>query len=281
MKTASFAAIATIIAAAPVAAMETEQVYGPNDLRFATALESKHYDRGLVLVNDVTNHTTLSGRYYGAGLRLDGWMAASQDKTTRDDTIKPGEITGFKARIDYLVQIDYLNRKDLPPAQIIPHFEYVTYPDQKASVFKDHQRWIGIEGWINPPFVGFQGIWFGGSLDWNLSEQWLAFNSSFGAREIIQYSPFDFQLFQLVSAANAAHNRQFGGADRSSLTVLEIGGKITYPLISQDWWTFVKLSAFSWLDDKQREINRNADISNGGLIMAVGVEWVYDRKRQN
>ncbi len=259
-----------------LSAMDSEQVFGPNDVRFSNALENKQYDRGVIRVDDVVDHAAFSARYYGLGVKLDGWMALGQD-TSATDTISPGEITQFKARADYLLQIDY--QKGMPLAQILPHFEVVTYPDQSTSLVKNHQRWIGADGWINPPFVGFQGIWFGGNLEWNASDQWLAFTGSFGARELIQYAPYDFQLFQLINFGNAAYNRQFGGLDDSAASTIEIGGKVTYPLIAQEWWSFVKVYGYYWLDSRQRDLNKKSGVDSGGIVMSVGVEWVIDKKR--
>jgi hypothetical protein len=274
---AAYAITALIVAAGAASAVDTDLATGPNDARASLEVASKHYDQGVIWVDDATAHYGISGRLYGFGLALDGWTAIGEDTEARPAKVGGLETTQLQARLDYLLEVDFM--AGVPMLQILPHWIGILYPNQKPSPINNDQNYLGADVWFQPPVQGFEGLEFGGGMDFNADRKLRSFRGFGGARQFFQAAPFDFALHEVVTFGNNAYWQHLSGREDSQIGVLELGAKMTTPLPWREWWTFVKADGYYWLDGDQRTLNRDNGIDNGGFIIAVGIQWQLEQRR--
>ncbi|GDY11601.1 hypothetical protein LBMAG53_04790 [Planctomycetota bacterium] len=271
------AALALSLAAfVGLAAVETEQQTGPNDARVSFELNNKHYDQGVIWVDDVTSHYQVLGRLYGFGITLDGWTAIGEDTTAKPAKVAGLETTELKIRVDYLLEVPFA--EGVPMLQVLPHYEGILYPNQRPSSINNDQQYVGVDGWFQPPILGFEGFEFGGGVDFNVDRKLRSFRGAIGARQFLQAAPVDIALHELVTFGNAAYWRNLSGIESKQVGVLDIGGKLTMPLAWREWWAYVKVSGYYWLDGDQRTLNRNNGVDNGGVLVGIGIQWWNERR---
>lgn len=249
---------------------------------FSTGLANHQVDQGWERDTNAVLQAGGTARYWGLGLTAVGSFAiepdssatylANNDPTTYgSNPLKPGEFVQFNAKLDYLLQIDGVYGVDQPFLQFIPHFEYVTYPNQPANVLKDKQLWAGADVWWSTPL---EGIEIGGSSDWNLLNP--AYRGAFGFREILQYAPYDLVLWQVGNFGSNTYQHYFVDTDTSGFTTSQLGGKVRMPMAWREWWTYVGADWSYWVTNQLRE-GRAADGLNAGTFeFNVGVEWIAE-----
>ncbi len=265
------AALTTLTVSAPLVAMDLEQKYGPDDFRIGAEVLSKHFDQGVVLVDDATAHINGSARYYGVGVKLDGWIAIGQDNSSQARAVNPGEITQFTARVDYLLEV--ADADNIPLVQILPYYEFVTYPNQTGSKFKDKQSWLGADAWYMLPI---EGVELGGNLAFDPISGAHFVKSTLGSRQFFQSAPFDFAFHEVVNMGNGAYKSQLSGSGKSGFTTANIGAKVTTPLPFQQWWTFARMDWDYWMQKKDRTLLRLQGRDSGTFVIGFGVEYIAD-----
>jgi hypothetical protein len=269
-------ALSVLTATAAIgAAAETGLATGPHDLRAFAEIESKHYDQGVVWVDDATAHYGVQGRLYTVGLQLDAWTALGQDTGASPNKVSGLETTQLRARLDTLIAIDF--DRGIPFLQILPHWEGILYPNQRPSAINNDQNYFGADVWVAPPFKGFEGFEFGGGLDRNVDRTLHSFRGFVGARQFFQAAPLDLALSQVFTFGNGAYWNQLSGIDDSQIGVGEFNADLTLPLPWRGWWAQAGAKVFYWLDNDQRDYNRDAGIDNGGFIVSVGITWLRER----
>jgi hypothetical protein len=275
-------------------ALEVEQAI-PDDLQVGVGLESKQYDQGIIRNDEVTLHERFSGRWLDIGFTLDGWQAIGEDNrlpkhTTRGNVPEKAVIaqtTQINARLDYLIEMkDYF--------QILPFIEWINYPNLRDVPLKDNQWNFGLDAWYMTPV---QGVEVGGSFSYNpfydVKEDsmgaggWSSHHllrGCFGAREFLQYAPFDIMLWQVFNYGNENYNRMVGygnnlapafAADKwkTGFNLLDLGAQVLQPLPWKDWWMTARVEGHFWLERYARNIISDAGMNSKEYIIAVGVRW--------
>lgn len=274
---------------AAVAAVDPEQQKGNEDLVLRAGLLSKVLDQGRVRQDDSAAHVGFLGRTLfgqevpglkmGLGLQLDAYFAAGEDQARRPKN-NPGEVVQFNAKASYLIEV--LNGDDIPLFQIIPHYEFVTYPNVaiRDNYLKWRQHWVGTDFWWMTPLEGLE---IGGGADFNVRSEARMFRAAFGAREFYQDAPFDLAAWQLVNFGNREYKRYFAGSglpapapalvDRGGFTTLNMGAKVTLPLPWNDFWLYTQADWVYWLETRDRRNLSTFGQDIGHFVIAFGMEW--------
>jgi hypothetical protein len=267
-------------AGAAVSNVDPELQTGPDDLVLKSEILSKHVDHGLIRNDDATLHLSAGGRWgsfinipgtkQGLGAHLNAFFALGEDQAQNPPT-SPMECTEIDFKVDYLYEA--LDASDIPLFQLIPHYEFITYPNvsEDQNYLKLRQSWIGIDAWYMLPW---EGVEVGGGTDWNVNSDAYMFRGAAGAREFYQDAPFDLATWQLINFGNRTYKKYFAGnSDKSGFTTVDVGGKVTLPLPWNEVWTYVQAQALYWVDAKDRKVLRSAGIDSGDFIIGIGVEW--------
>lgn len=188
-------------------AVETELQLGPDDLRIGAELVNKHYDQGVIRNDNVTAIGHLDWRMWDVGIHADWYMAVNGDKAAN---ISAGETTQVTLGVDYLFEMEDV-------FQVIPHYEFTTYPDWVEQPYKSDQHWLGVDGWYLLPWPGLE---VGGGLDYNPfyngeTDEYKARGGSGGhalrgaiaARQFYQNAPLDIAFYQVLNFGNGEYKR--------------------------------------------------------------------------
>ncbi len=286
---ASLALVAGVAshAGAAVSSIDPEQQRVPDDLVLKAEFLSKLVDQGRIRNDDATAHVggvarigwEVPGSKQGIGVQVDGYFAVGEDQATTPKT-SPGEMVEFNGKLSYVYEA--LDAGDIPMFQIIPHFEFITYPNvaERQNYLKYRQNYVGADAWYCLPW---EGIEIGGGADWNMSSQAHMFRAAAGAREFYQDAPFDLSAWQLLNFGNKEYKRYFAGSgapppapagvDRGGFTTIDVGAKVTLPLPWNELWTFVQADAVYWVDAKDRRNLNNAGVDVGDFVISIGAEW--------
>ena len=242
-------------------------------------LANRQLDQGWERSEDAVfeNGTTL--RKYGLGFSLDGAFAVGQDKgaiqltdnhptTYKVRPIKPGELLQVNAKLDYIIQVDGVYAVGAPFLQFIPHFEYVTYPNQSGNVLKDNQLWAGADIWWSTPL---EGVELGTSHEWNLQDP--AYRGAIAVRELQQFAPYDLIFWQTLNFGSRTYHRYFLPVDKTGVTTADLGVKVRTPMAWREWWTYVGADWSYWLNKDDREARSTLGRDAGDFTFSVGVEW--------
>jgi hypothetical protein len=287
----SLLAVAAGSAGAAVSNIDPEQQFAPDDLAFKAELMSKEVDQGRVRHDDATAHVTALGRTLfgldtpgsrqGVGAQLDAYVAVGEDQTHVPATM-PGEVVQFNGKLTYFYEA--LDEGDRPVIQLIPTYEYITYPKDavRDNYLKFRQNWIGGDAWWCPWFLP-EGIEVGGGTYWNMNKHARMFKAAAGAREFYQDAPFDLSGWQLLNFGNEEFKRYFAGPGlpppdpsgvaHAGLTTLDLGGRITLPLPWDEQWTYVQADWQYWPNRKDRDLLHAQGRDVGDFIMVIGYEW--------
>jgi len=285
-------AILALCAAGSAAAMEHELAYAPLVLGAApgstpefhvgvdSALKSKLTDDYVVVADDTVLAIDGGFRAYGLGLKVntDWAMGQSTDYSRPGEHTNPGEFVRLEVKADWALEIRDPRDTNVPLLQIIPHINYVTYPNQKDifapgydNYLKDRQRWLGLDAWWALPV---DGVELGGSLEYNLSTAWRATRGGLGAREFWQHNSIDMSFWQLINFADREYRWVIGGEDKNGVDAFAAGARATVPMFAEGFFGFVELEASYWLDGDIRD-NFNASGRDGGdLVLAFGLNWI-------
>ena len=271
-------------ASAAVSNLDPELQIGPDDAVVGGELLSRQLDQGVVRMDNTTAHLSASGRFgilndgpddhSGLGAQVDGYFAVGEDQQNQPRPVQPGEMTEFNGKVDYLYDV-HDPTTHLPFIQVIPHYEYVTYPNvsQQQNFLKGREHWLGGEAWYATPL---DGIELGADVDWNLNHHAHMFRGAVGAREFYQDVPFDVRGWQLLNFGNKDYAERLYGGDTKGITTIDVGGRITLPLPWEETWTYFQGQAVYWADSKARKVLRAEGQDVGEFIIAVGVEWRPD-----
>lgn len=277
-----------LMAGTSLYALDVEQAQGGlvfgNDNAKSTSfswrggLASKQIDQGYERSADAVFQTGGTARFWGLGLSANGAFAVGQEYTTYPTDndpvtfgtreVKPGELIQLNLKADYLVQFDGVYGEGQPFIQLIPHIEKVTYPNQPANDFKDEQVYFGADVWWSTPL---EGLDIGGSVDWNLQDQ--QYRGAFGAREFLQFAPYDLALWQLGNYGDSHYRRNFVDTENRGWTYLDVGAKVTTPMAWREWWTYASVDWTYWLNKDDRDYRETLGQDVGDLVFAVGIEW--------
>lgn len=277
---------------AAVAAIDPEQQRGNEDLVLRAELLSKVLDQGIVRHDDSAAHIGALGRTLfgqevpglrmGLGLQLDAYVALGEDQA-RVPKNNPGEVVQFNAKASYLLEV--LNGDDIPLFQLIPHYEFITYPNVaiRHNYLKWRQHWVGTDFWWMTPLEGFE---VGGGADFNVRQEARMFRAAVGMREFYQDAPFDLTAWQLVNFGNREYKRYYAGSgqpapapalvDRGGFTTFDIGAKVTMPLPWNEMWTYTQADWVYWLESKDRRNLSTFGQDVGHFVIAIGYEWRPD-----
>jgi hypothetical protein len=257
---------------------------GPTDFVLGGELVSRQIDQGVVRYDNTAAHVSAAGRFgilndgnddhSGLGAQVDGYFAVGEDRRSPTKTVEPGEMTEFNGKVTYLYDI-HDAATHLPFIQLIPHFEYVTYPNVSPAqnFLKDHESWLGGEMWYATPL---DGIELGADLDWDLNHHAHMFKGAAGAREFYQDVPFDVRGWQLLNFGNRGYTNLLYSGTTKGITTIDIGGRITLPLPWEETWSYAQCQAIYWPDSKARKVLRAQGQDAGEFIIAVGMEWRPD-----
>jgi hypothetical protein len=271
------------LTAATAAAVETNLQKGPADFLLGFELLSKQYDQGYVRNNNLTAHATMTARYWDIGVHLDGFMALAPDIYRTPTTTSIGTTTELSGGVDYLAQMPgYF--------QIIPHYQYIMYPDLPNSRVKDDQHWFGVDGWwvLPLPIPGFE---LGGGADYNPFYNYQTdsyrgygglsshlFRAAVGMRQFYQPVPIDLCFWEILNFGNSNYIQYFGsGSDNNAgPTTLDLGVKYTQPFFFDQSFLFIKLESHFWVEKPDREYLHSIGKDPNDIVMSVGVEWMPD-----
>lgn len=245
-------------------------------------LANKQIDQGWERDSNAVLQTGGTARYWGLGLTLFGSFAIEPDSSatyvsTVDPTVygpnplSPGEFVQFNAKLDYVIEVDGVYGVDQPFLQFIPHFEYVTYPNQPANVLKDDQVWAGADVWWSTPL---EGIEIGGNSDWNLLSP--AYRGAAGFREVLQFAPYDLVLWQVANWGSNTYQNYFYNSETTGFTTTDIGAKVRMPMAWREWWTYVGADWSYWVTQSAREARGDFGLNAGTFEFNVGMEWIAE-----
>jgi hypothetical protein len=279
--------ILALCAAGSAAALDHEFAYAPMAVGSAAgttpeyfvgvdaALASKLTDDYRVVADDTVLGVDAQFRSYGLGIALftDWAVGQSTDYTRPGGKTNPGELLRTEIRVDWALEIRDPRDASIPLLQIIPHLNYVTYPNQRDvytadydNWLKDRQRWLGVDLWWALPV---EGVELGAGVEQNLSSEWRATRAGLGGREFIQYNAVDLAFWQLINFADAEYRDVIGGEDKSGVTTVVAGGRGTVPMFGEGLFGYVEIEMSYWLDEDMRE---NMDDS-GDVVISFGLNW--------
>lgn len=300
-------AVAALLAVATGAsALDTELQHGgfvigddgsskPSWLLLSGGLASKGIDQGWILHDDAVANLGGTYRYMGIGVTVNSMFAVGQDKTSSYPVTnpssptnnsyygrqnKPGEFLQFETKLDWLFQINGVYGDNGPFMQIIPHIDYVTYPNQSSNPYarsgnadaentnKTQQTWVGLDLWWATPIPGIE---LGTSQDWNLAQP--GYRGSLGARQFYQAAPIDFQFWQIANYGNAEYKAYFVDSNKRGLSYSQVGGKAIVPMPWSDWWGYAKADWTYWLDGDARDNLGAMGRDVGDLVLSLGMEY--------
>lgn len=255
------------------AAVETELQLGPDDFRVGAELVNKHYDQGIIRNDNVTAVGHLNARFWDIGVHADWYLAVNGD---REKDITAGETTQINLGVDYLFEMEDI-------FQIIPHYEFITYPNWVEQPYKEDQHWLGVDGWYLLPWPGIE---VGGGVDYNpfyngQEQAYRAYGGSGGhalraalaARQFYQNAPLDIAFYEVLNFGNGEYKRFLVGDEDEGLTTLDIGVRYVAPFFLDKLWMTAKLEAHFWLEADDREMMREADRPSTEVLIGVGFEY--------
>jgi hypothetical protein len=182
--------------------------------------------------------------------------------------VMPGELVDLNLKVDYLLQINGVYPDGGPFLQLIPHFEWNTYPYQPSNDLKKDQRWLGADMWWATPLAGVE---IGANSDWNVAMP--GYRGAAAMREFYQAAPFDLAFWQVVNWGSTSYHNYWAGSDHRGLTYGNLGARATVPLAWVDWWVYGQADWTYWLSSEDRDrmslLNRDA----GDLQFAIGIEF--------
>jgi hypothetical protein len=276
-------------AAAEVSNIDPLQQRGPDDADISTDADSQLVDQGRVRDNDSVLHVgalgrtgfglTTPGSRQGLGGQLDGFFALGEDQAVYPH-IAPAEMVEVDAKVNYLYEA--LGPDDRPDWEIIPQYEYVTYPHDKAksNPLKFAEDWLGSDLWWCSPVDGLE---FGGGAYYDPRKDYHMVKGAFGAREFYQDAPFDLAGWQLINFGNVNYKRYFAGSNQAppanpgvslgGLAFFDLGGRVTYPLAWEDVWTYAQADWTYWMQKSDRQYLNSVGQNVGQFIIAFGAEW--------
>jgi hypothetical protein len=287
----SLVSITLLVVAAGTAGAATSNIdpelqLVPDDLVLRGEVLSKLIDQGRTRVDDATAHFGGDGRLgwegagskQGIGAHVNSYFALGEDQS-QNPKVAPGECVELEGKIDYIYEA--MDEGDVPFFQIIPHYEFITYPNAaiRQNYLKWRQSWVGADFWWCTPL---DGVEVGGGADWTLAGEPRLFRGAFGAREFYQDAPFDLATWQLLNGGNKAFKHFFGGdgtqppitdVEKGGFTTLDVGGKVTLPLPWSEFWTYTQADWIYWVDSKDRQNLQKRGEDVGSFVIAVGVEW--------
>jgi len=245
-------------------------------------LANKQIDQGWARSEDAVLQGGGTIRQWGLGLSAEAAMAVAPDRGAAelDDTdpttyqsrpIDPGEIVQLNVKVDYVLEIEGIYGENQPFLQLIPHFEYVTYPNQQGNDLKDHQLWAGADTWWSTPL---EGVDIGGGVDWNLGGP--GFRGAFGGREFFQFAPYDLQFWQLANFGDQSYRSYFVDTDKRGWTTSQLGAKVMIPTAWREWWTTVKTDWTYWLKGDDQDYRKAMGLDRGDFTFSVGLQWIAE-----
>lgn len=243
-------------------------------------LKSKVLDDYRVIHDDAAIGLNSQVRAYGLGLGLDtDWaLGQSPDISRPGDKVNPGELLRVGLTIDWAIEISDPRDPKIPLLQIIPHFSYVTYPNQRdidvpgnRNWLKDRQRWLGADVWWALPV---EGVELGAGLEQNISTAFRATRIGLGGRQFIQYSAVDLAFWQLLNFSDAEWREAVGGVHRSGMNTMVAGARVTMPVFVKDVFAFVESEASYWPSKAIRNNLRDSGQDGGNVVLSVGLNWM-------
>lgn len=254
-------------------AVETDLQLGPDDLRIGAELVNKHYDQGVIRNDNVTAIGHLDWRFWDVGVHADWYMAVNGDK---DADITAGETTQVNLGVDYLFEMEDV-------FQIIPHYEFITYPNWVDVPYKDDQHWLGVDGWYLLPWPGLE---VGGGVDYNPfyngeTEEYKARGGSGGhalrgaiaARQFYQNAPLDIAFYQVLNFGNGEYKKFLIGDEDEGLTTFDLGIRYVAPFFLDQLWMTARLEAHFWLESDDRAALDAANRNTTEVLIGIGFEW--------
>ena len=254
-------------------AVETELQLGPDDLRIGAELVNKHYDQGVIRNDNVTAIGHLDWRFWDVGVHGDWYMAVNGDKTA---DISAGETTQVNLGVDYLFEMEDI-------FQIIPHYEFITYPNWVDVPYKDDQHWLGVDAWYLLPWPGIE---VGGGIDYNPfyngeTDEYKARGGSGGhalrgalaARQFYQNAPLDIAFYEVLNFGNGEYKKFLVGDEDEGLTTLDIGIRYVAPFFLDQLWMTARLEAHFWLEADDRDALDAAGRNTSEVLIGIGFEW--------
>jgi hypothetical protein len=254
-------------------AVDTDLQLGPNDFSLGAELVNKHYDQGVIRNDNATVVGHLDARFWDIGLHGDWYLAANGDKA-RD--VKAGETTQINLGVDYLFEMQDV-------FQIIPHYEFITYPNLVNQPWKDDQHWLGVDGWYMLPWPGIE---VGASFDYNpfydanddayKGGGWLnnhALRSAVAARQFYQNAPLDIAFYEVLNFGNGEYKQFLNGSDETGFTTFDLGVRYVAPFFLDQLWMTARLEAHFWLENDDRQALSAAGRNSTEIVMGIGFEW--------
>jgi hypothetical protein len=281
--------ILALCAAGSAAALDHEFAHAPLVVGSAATMETPEYFAGIdgsfkskvtddyvVVADDSALYLAGQARAYGLGIALETDWAVGQstDYSRPGNRNNPGELLRTEVKIDWVLEMRDPRDANIPLLQIIPHFNYITYPNQAPigdSYLKYRQRWLGVDAWWALPV---EGVELGGGVEYNVSEAFRAKRGGIGARELLHYNAVELSGWQLVNLASADYRNLIGGADSVGVTTAVLGGRATVPMFVADVYGFVELEGSYWLSKTIRENFAAAGMDSGNVVLSVGLNWM-------
>ncbi len=255
------------------AAVETDLQLGPDDLRIGVELVNLHYDQGVVRNENVTAIGHFDWRMWDIGLHADWYMAANSDQSRE---ITAGETTQINLGIDYLIEMQDV-------FQIIPHYEFITYPHWVEQPYKNDQHWLGVDAWYLLPWPGFE---VGASIDYNPfynaeKDDYMARGGSgahalrgaIAARQFIQNAPLDIAFYEVLNFGNGEYKRFLIGDEDEGVTTFDLGVRYIAPFFLDQLWMTARLEAHFWLESDDRAFLKSQNENTTEVLLGIGFEW--------
>lgn len=255
------------------AAVETDLQLGPDDLRIGVELVNIHYDQGVVRNENVTAVGHFDWRMWDIGLHADWYMAANSDQGRE---ITAGETTQVNLGIDYLFEMQDV-------FQIIPHYEFIIYPDWVEQPYKSDQHWLGVDMWYLLPWPGIE---VGASIDYNPfynaeKDEYMArggsgahaLRAAVAARQFIQNAPLDLAFYEVLNFGNGEYKRFLIGDEDEGVTTLDLGVRYVAPFFLDQLWMTARLEAHFWLESDDREMLKLRGENTTEVLLGIGFEW--------
>jgi hypothetical protein len=255
------------------AAVETDLQLGPDDLRLGAELVNLHYDQGVVRNSNATLIGHFDARWWDIGLHGDWYLAANGDKSL---DVTAGETTQINLGIDYLFEMQDV-------FQIIPHFDFITYPNLVEQPYKNDQQWLGVDAWYLLPWPGIE---VGASFDYNPfynaekddydvtgGSGAHALRGAIAARQFIQNAPLDIAFYEVLNFGNGEYKKFLIGDEDEGLTTLDLGIRYVAPFFLDQLWMTARLEAHFWLESDDRDYFRAMNENYAEILIGVGFEW--------
>ena len=250
MKT--FSIFACLLLSTGAIAIEPRLKLGQQEFGGGVAFISQYVDNGAVRINDISAEVEARARIANIGFAAHAWLAIGDDEGRG---IEAAEMAEFNLTLDYIWEME-------DTFQLIPFFNLEGFPAFSGA---DEAGWIGVDFWYLLPFEGLE---IGARAETDVFSDY-GTHLSLSARQMVQYSPMDFLIWQTLHYGDEDYHRFTSGAASSGLTTFELGAEITTPLPWEASWLQASLVGYWWLDSEDQDA---VGVDTAEFVISMGID---------